>query len=316
MIQLTAKTLVPTAITDAMLVSCTVAEPAPGETAWNAATAYAVGDVAVRTTVHKRYKRLIAGTTATPPESDTSDPPVWLDIGATNRWAQFDQKVGTVTSVPSGDLVTVLQPGSVEGIALLELTGTSVRVVMTDRPAGPGAVGVYDSGEISLEDVTPISSVYDWMYAPMQHRLSVVLADLPGQFPSCEITVTVRSTSGAACGVLAVGRVIEIGATEYDAGAGIINFGKVNDDGFGNREWVEGDWANRVTLPLLLNRSDFARVHRQLARLRSTPCIYIGSSMRDLEPLVCYGVFRDLYITVPVFPLAHLALEVDGLNNI
>ena len=165
MIQLTAKTLVPTSITDAMLVSCTVAEPASGETEWNAATAYAVGDVAVRTTVHKRYKRLIAGTTATPPESDTSDPPVWLDIGATNRWSQFDRKVGTVTSVPSGDLVTVLQPGSVEGIALLELTGTSVRVVMTDRPAGPGAVVVYDSGEISL-DVTPISSVYDWMYAP------------------------------------------------------------------------------------------------------------------------------------------------------
>lgn len=315
MIQLTAKTLVPTAITSAMLVSCTVAEPASGETEWNAATSYTVGDVAVRTTVHKRYKRLIAGTTATPPESDTSDPPVWLDIGATNRWSQFDRKVGTVTSVPSGDLVTVLQPGSVEGIALLELTGTSVRVVMTDRPAGPGAVVVYDSGEISL-DATPISSVYDWMYAPMQQRLSVVLTDLPGQFPSCEVTVTVRSTSGAACGVLAVGRVIEIGATEYDAGAGIINFGKVNDDGFGNREWVEGDWANRVTLPLLLNRADFARVHRQLARLRSTPCIYIGSSMRDLEPLVCYGVFRDLYITVPYYPLARLALEVDGLNNI
>lgn len=315
MIQLTAKTLVPTAIADAMLVSCTVAEPASGEIEWNAATSYTVGQECIRASVHQRYRCMIAGVSATPPESDTSDPPRWLNLGATNRWAQFDQKVGTVTSVPSGDLVTVLQPGSVEGIALLELTGTSVRVVMTDRPAGPGAVVVYDSGEVSL-DVTPISSVYDWMYAPVQQRLSVVLTDLPGQFTSCEITVTVRSTSGAACGVLAVGRVIEIGATEYDAGAGIINFGKVNDDGFGNREWVEGDWANRVTLPLLLNRSDFARVHRQLARLRSTPCIYIGSSMRDLEPLVCYGVFRDLYITVPYYPLARLALEVDGLNNI
>lgn len=314
-IPICAYVIAPTTVTDTVLQSCTVAEPAAGETLWNAGTAYGVGDVAIRTTTHRKYKRLIAGTTAEPPETDPADPPNWLDIGATNRWAQFDQKVGTVTSVASGDLVTVLQPGSVEGIALLELTGTSVRVVMTDRPAGPGAVGVYDSGEISL-DATPISSVYDWMYAPMQQRLSVVLTDLPGQFPSCEITVTVRSTSGAACGVLAVGRVIEIGATEYDAGAGIINFGKVNDDGFGNREWVEGDWANRVTLPLLLNRSDFARVHRQLARLRSTPCIYIGSSMADLEPLVCYGVFRDLYITVPYYSVVQLNLEIDGLNNI
>ena len=42
--------LKPTPITDAMLASCTVAEPAAGETAWTSAGTYALGDNCIRTT--------------------------------------------------------------------------------------------------------------------------------------------------------------------------------------------------------------------------------------------------------------------------
>ena len=307
----TASMIVPVAVTDAMLASCTVAEPATGETLWDASTAYTVGQVAIRTTTHRKYKRVVAGTTHTPPEQDSGNGKNWLDIGATNRWAQFDRKVGTKTSTASGNLTTVLRPGSVEGLALLDLLGTSVTVTMRETPGG---TVVYDKS-INL-DGSIVDSVYDWMYGEYSQRLNVVLTDLPGQYHSGELTVTVHSTSGAAIGVLAVGRVYPLGATEYGAGAGIINWGKVNDDGFGNREWLEGEWANRVTLPLLAKRSDMAKLHRRLAAVRSTPCVYIGSETADLEPLVCYGVYRDLYITVPNYPLVALNLEVDGLNNI
>ena len=299
--------IVPTVITDAMLVSCTVAEPASGETAWNAGTAYTLGQECIRTTTHKKYKRLVAGTTPTAPESDTTN---WLDIGATNRWAQFDRKVGTKTT-GTASVTTVIKPGSAEGLALLDLVGTSVDVTVRETTGG----AVVYTRSIDL-DGSIVTSVYDWMYGEYVQRLNVVLTDLPGQFPSGEITVTVNSTSGASVGVLVAGRVHGLGATEYGAGAGIINWGKVSDDGFGNREWLEGEWANRVTLPIVANRSDMARLHRQLAKVRSTPCIYIGSALADLEPLVCYGVYRDLYITVPYFSTVQLNLEVDGLNNI
>lgn len=306
-IPVTSYMIVPATITDAMLVSCTVAEPASGETAWNAATAYTVGQEAIRTTTHRKYRRIVAGTTPTAPESDTTN---WLDIGATNRWAQFDRKVGSKTTGTTS-VTTVIKPGSAEGLALLDVVGTSVDVAMRETTGG----AVVYTRSIDL-DASIVTSVYDWMYGEYAQRLNVVLTDLPGQFPSGEITVTVNSTSGAAIGVLAAGRVQALGATEYGAGAGIINWGKVTDDGFGNREWLEGDWANRVTLPIVANRSDMARLHRQLAAVRSTPCIYIGSALADYEPLVCYGVFRDLYITVPYFSTVQLNLEVDGLNNV
>jgi hypothetical protein len=290
-----------------MLVSCTVAEPAAGEAAWNAATAYTVGQEVIRATTHRRYKRIAAGTTATEPENDTTN---WLDVGATNRWSQFDSKIGTKTTGATS-VTTVIKPGSCEGLALLDLVGTSVDVTVRETTGGAVAY----TKHIDL-DASIVTSVYDWMYGEYTQRLNVVLTDLPGQYPSGEITVTVNSTSGAAIGVLAAGRVHALGVTEYGAGAGIINWGKVSDDGFGNREWLEGEWANRVTLPIIANRSDMARLHRQLAKVRSTPCIYIGCSLAEFEPLVCYGVYRDLYITVPYYSVVQMNLEIDGLNNV
>lgn len=114
-IPICAYVIAPTTVTDTVLQSCTVAEPAAGETLWNAGTAYDVGDVAIRTTTHRKYKRLIAGTTAESPETDPADPPNWLDIGATNRWAQFDNKIGTQTSGAT-EVTTVLKPGNIEGL--------------------------------------------------------------------------------------------------------------------------------------------------------------------------------------------------------
>jgi hypothetical protein len=63
----TAKVLIPTPVTETTLKGCTVAEPASGETEWNAATAYTLGQEAIRATLHKTYRRKVAGTTAAAP---------------------------------------------------------------------------------------------------------------------------------------------------------------------------------------------------------------------------------------------------------
>ena len=66
-------TNVPFGITDAMLISSTVAEN--DYTAWNAATAYTAGDFVIRTTAttHSIYLRLLNGTSATAPKDDATN---------------------------------------------------------------------------------------------------------------------------------------------------------------------------------------------------------------------------------------------------
>lgn len=310
MIPYCASMIVPTQITDAMIVSCTVAEPAPGETEWVAATAYTVGQVAIRTTTHRKYKRLVAGTTPALPETDIVN---WLDIGATNKWAQFDRKIGTQTTGPS-PLTTVLRVGSAEGLALLELQGQTARVRQYDRAiTDPAKVLVFER-TIDLDGLI-VTDVYDWMFGTSEQKLNAVITDLPGQYTSGDIEVTITSSGTVGIGVLAVGRSHSIGAVEYGAGAGIINWGKVSEDGFGGREWLQGDWASRVTLPVIAERFDFPRIHRLLAKQRSTPCIYIGSELAAMEPLIVYGVYRDAYITVPNYSTISYNLEIEGLSN-
>ena len=310
MIPYCASMIVPVQITDAMLVSCTVPEPAPGETEWNAATAYTVGQVAIRTTTHHKYKRLVAGTTPALPESDIVN---WLDIGATLKWAQFDRKIGTQTTGPS-PLTTVLRVGSAEGLALLELQGQTARVRQYDKAiTDPAKVLVFER-TIDLDGLV-VTDVYDWMFGTSEQKLNAVITDLPGQYTSGDIEVTITSSGTVGIGVLAVGRSHSIGAVEYGAGAGIINWGKVSEDGFGGREWLQGDWASRVTLPVIAERFDFPRIHRLLAKQRSTPCIYIGSELAEMEPLIVYGVYRDAYITVSNYSILSYNLEIEGLSN-
>lgn len=304
----TAKLIVPATVTDSNLTSCTVAEPASGETEWNAATAYTLGQEAIRATLHKVYRRKVAGTTATAPEADAAN---WLEIGATNRWAQFDQKIGTRTTVASGDLTTVLELGSLEGLALLDLRGASVTATLKQTPGG--AVAWTRTQDL---DDSVVASVYDWMYGETRQLYNVLWTDLPGQFPSGDLTVTVTGNAdGAAIGALVAGRVHGIGLTEYGAGSGLLNWGKVVDDGFGNRTWEEGGYANRVTLPLVMEAADFNHIKRTLSRVRSTPCVYVASSLTRYDSLNCYGVFRDLYITVPHYGWVTCNLEIDGLNE-
>jgi hypothetical protein len=154
------------------------------------------------------------------------------------------------------------------------------------------------------------------MYGEYRQLYNVIFSDLPGQFPSGELTVTVTANAtGAAIGALVAGRVHTIGLTEYGAGSGLLNWGKVVDDGFGNREWSEGGYANRVTLPLVMETADMTRVKRLLTTVRSTPSVYVASSLARYDSLNCYGVYRDLYITVPHNGMVTCNLEIDGLNE-
>ncbi len=313
MIPYTAKIVVPVELTDAMLVDCSVPEPAADEVLWDATKAYSIGDVAIRTTTHKKYKRLVAGTTATPPEQDMTEPPVWLDIGATNRWAQFDKKIGTKT-LGTNSVKTTLRVNSAEAIVLLECQGASVLVVKYDREVSDPLASVVYMQSVDLDGLE-VTSIYDWMYGDPIQKLNVVLYDLPGQYATGDIEVTVTGSGTVGWGTLVVGRLHGLGSVGYGAGAGIINWGKVTDDGFGGREWLQGDWSSRVSLPITANAWDFPRIHRLLASQRSTPCVYIGSDCYNMEPLVVYGVYKDSYITVQDYSSINYNLEIEGLSN-
>lgn len=315
----TAYVIPPEEITDGTLLACNVPEPdsSKGEVIWDATKNYAIGDVVIRTQTHKRYKALVAGVSATPPESSLiasgSTPARWLQLGATHRWSMFDRVIGTQTIDPGGHLTVDIAPGPSDGIALLELLGQRVKITVFESQAANAAIAKIIDVNI---DGSIIDDVFDFFFAEYQQQRNFVSIDLPSGYWNTRVRVEIFGSNGAGVGVLAVGRLLPIGATLMGAGVGIINYGKVNSDEFGNREWVEGSFARRITLPIVADRDDLSRIDRQLSSLRSKPAIYIGSVQKQLETFVCYGVYKDLYITVPNYPTVSMNLEIEGLNNI
>lgn len=295
----------PNVLTDAGLTSSTAAETDHPE--WVAATNYAAGDKVIRVSTHRIYERLIAGTTATAPEADFVN---WLDIAPTNKWAMFDDVVGTITTV-TGNLTVVMRPGLVSGMALMELEGRQASVTMKDAPGG---TTVY-SKTFDL-DGTPINSFYEWFYTDYVQLTDVILTDLPAHFASSELTVSVTTALGestASCGVCKFGPVLRIGRTQAGASAGIIDYSKKSVDAFGNYLITKRAFSKRNDIKLVTAPSEFNRIFRALAGIRSTPCVYIATEAPGFEPLLVYGFYKDFSIDV-AYSSAHLCnLSIEGL---
>jgi hypothetical protein len=300
------KVIKPVPITTAMFSYCTVTQPAPGEVLWRPDAAYAVGDKAIRTETHLVYKRLVAGTTATPPEDDPAN---WYPYSSTQQWAMFDRKVGSQTST-NGDLVIVLTPGQINSMLFLEVEGRWVHVIMKDRPGG---TIVYD--KLVDLDVTEVNSVYDFLFEEREQKKDFALTDLPSIFITCEVTITISSTFRSSIGVLQVGQLIEVGDTQYGASVGIDDYSQKERDTFGNLDVEEGSYSKTNTLSVEIAKKDFNRLYRMFASLRATPCGYIGVDAEGFEPMLNYGYYRSFSITVEYLNSYLCALEIEGLST-
>jgi hypothetical protein len=291
--------IVPTIITDAMLVSSSVAET--DYAAWSAATAYTLGQRVIRTATHSIYERLVAGTTATAPEADLVN---WARVGPTNRWAMLDGAVGTATS-DTGPITITLAPGLVRGMALLDLDVEAVAVEMT-----VGAVVVYARTFNAIASGDDVDNWFDFFFDAIERRRTVVVTDLP-PFGEAEITVTLTGSGTISVGSLILGVVYDLGATQSGATVGIVDYSRKEADEFGAVVVAERAYAKRMTLPLILDtvRVDIATA--RLARIRARPVVWIGSDV--LDSLVVYGWVKDWSIDIPGMTLSSCSLEIEGL---
>jgi hypothetical protein len=299
----------PVTLTDTMLTSSTA--PEADYAVW-VFGAYTVGTKRIMTTgLHIVYECLVAHTstdaTGAPNLNTGGVTPKWLAIAPTNRWAMFDTKVGTVTSLAS-PLTVVTQPGSVSGIALLELTGKQVAISMKNTAGG----AVVYSKTVDL-DGTIIGSFYEWFFEDYVQLTDLNITDLPSQFTSCELTISLTGTSSVGCGVCHIGRVHPIGDTQYGATVGIISYSVKSVDGFGNTTVTKRANSKRNSLKVVTAKSDFNRIYRLMASLDSVPCIFSAVSTTGYEPMIVYGFWKSFSIDVAYFSTHLTDFEIEGL---
>lgn len=304
---MTASVIIARAVTDGMLLSCSVPEPDAGEVAWVSGTSYALAARVYRATTHRIYERAVAGSGTTPPEDD---PVNWFEVGPTNRWAAFDQKIGTPTHSSTAPLTFSFAPGSIGGLGIFDIVGDQVTVQMLDRPGG---VVVY-SRIIALDDVF-IGSFYDWFFEAdaTQTRFDAVLTDLPAHWPDCVLDVSIGGHSEVAAGAIVFGTVFEIGQTRFGASASIIDWSRKERDDYGKWTVVEGEYARRATLSVLVPSQRFDIVYRTLASLRARLAVWVATSSERYAPLTVLGFYKDFSVTADYVTQSLCALEIEGV---
>lgn len=291
----------PVEITPAILTSSNV--PETDYAAWSAATAYAVGDKAMYN--HRNYEALAAHTGVNP-ETDTSDPPKWLDLGATNRWRMFDDRVGSLTE-QTGSIAVELQPGAViNSVALFNLLGRSATVTLTDP-----VDGIVYQRSVSLVDAG-VSDWYEWFFLPIGRQTDFVLLDLPA-YGTAALSVTVDNASDtAAVGHLVMGRQAELGVAVYGSGVGITDYSRKETDTFGNSVVVERSFSKRAEFDVVVETPQIGRVQRLLASLRAQPVVWIGAE--GYESTFLFGYYRDFQISISGPSVSDASITIEGLT--
>ena len=302
----------PTTITDAMLVSSDVPETDYDE--YNPATTYGENDYVMETAsgVHRIYQSLQAANTGNAlPVLPATSTAWWLEISPTNRWKVFDQVVQTQTS-QAASMEYVLEPGLFDAIALLNLEATSVQIVIDDPVEGE----VYNE-TTNLVTTLPYSDWYLYFFEPALRDTDVIKTDLCAvgtpPYTNAEVTITITNTTGnAECGAIVFGMQAYLGALNYGAKAGNIDYSVKDVDAFGNVTITERSYSKRMRCPLTINNSVVDYVKQQLDIYRATPLVFVGHE--DFNMFIMYGFIKDYEIELVNHSYSHCDLAVDGLT--
>ena len=292
----------PLTVTDAMVVS--LSESETDAAAWSSGTTYAAAAQVVY--AHRIYESLQASNTNHQPDLAASST-WWLDTGPTNAWAMFDGAVNTATVASTDDITVVLAPTTrIDTIALVEVSGASVSCVVTKDGAT-----IYSNSQYVAAGTS--SSWYEWFFGERGTTGDVVFEGIP-PYTGQQITITVTGASVAQVGVLVMGRIYEIGTVELGAEVSIADYSTKVTDAFGTTTLSQGAYARRPSYPLLVDRSQFARVFRLLESLRATPCLWLASTEYDtLGPINAFGWYRDFRAVIPYRDYIRSTLEIEGL---
>ena len=287
--------------TDSILTYSNIPEDEYPE--WVSGTSYTALDKVIYN--HKIYQRIVTGSGTTTPDLDQIN---WLDSGYTNRYRMFDNIISSVSSRVGGIEFTLTPNQVINGIALLNVNASTVRVVMTDPIEGV----VYDRTK-ELRSSSNVIDYFSYFFAPLlsENLETAIFLDLPSK-PTATITVYVSSGSGLAeVGEVVYGVQSVVGRTNYGTAIGITSYSRKDTDEFGKVTVVKRKNSKYADYDIDIDNNNLASVQRLFSEIDSVPCVFIGNP--EMEELIVYGFYKDFKATISFPTVSKCTLRVEGL---
>lgn len=296
------KFIEPITIGDAQLTSSSLAEA--DYPAWASGFVYTADARVILVSTHRIYQRNSAGSSAVAPNLD---PVNWTDIGPTNKWAPFDQAVGTAaTSGAATTLSYTITPGQVcTGLALLDASCDSVTITVV-----VGSTTLYSRTYDPTLSSSGIGDWYAYFFESIERRTSLVDMNLPA-FSEAVITVSLSGLAPLELGTLALGRPLDMGITLAGSRASINDYSVKQTDAYGATTLVSRDYARRLESTVMVPTSQVSAMARRLANTRATPAIWIGDD--TIDATLVYGWCREWAIEMQYPTVSQCSLVIEGL---
>lgn len=270
---------------------------------WVSTTSYVVGQIVMHE--HRNFEALVASTGKSPTGAAT-DPPIWLDLGPTNRWRMFDDKIGTETTNPESIAVTIAPGRAVDSLAFFGLDAGSIYVRVVDPYQGI----VYESS-VSPVSTDDINDWYDYFFTPVEVNEDFVLLEIPvGSYGSIEITIA-KPGGLAKVGALILGKAAVLGEALYGTSVGITDYSRKERDTFGNMEIVERGYSKRADFDVIVQTGMVSRVQRLLSKYRAKPLVWIGEA--SFQSTILYGYYKEFNLVISGPTVSDCSISVEGL---
>jgi hypothetical protein len=281
------KILVPLVITDAMLISSTIAEPDTGEVAWVSGGSYVASDIRIRTATHRKYLAIATHSGITTPPED--DPTHWKDVGATNKFAMFDTR-RTTMSTDVTSISDVLQVGFFNALSVYLAEGSTLTVLVKDEPGG----NVILDETRSL--VGPFIDEWDYCWGPHRANTKQVFSGIT-PYPEAEITLTIEAATGADVGIgmVCIGDLRPLilgdwGGVEGGASATPVSGSYIKTDEFGDTAIIKRASATDMQLSIKLPKDSADYALACIQEVLDVPAAVIATEVQGYAGLNVFGL--------------------------
>jgi len=288
-------------VDDSNLTSSNVAESEP---VYAGGTTYALG-ARVRGTgglAHTVFESLQAGNTGN--ALGVVGSLWWIKVGATNKFAMFDQKIGNQTTNADSIDVSFTVAGFLDAIAVLNASASTVRAIVTSPSAGV----VYDK-TVSMVAGSGVDDWLKWLIEPISRVDRVTFEDIP-PFAGCTVRVILADPGAtAACGELLCGASKSLGDTQWNPQIAFNDTSVKTRNDFGDVDLIPRPYYDSGTFTLNIDAGEVDDVKAFIASIRGQFVLFIGDPGYASTAIFGFVSGFTIAISYPTFSVASLSIE-------
>lgn len=261
---------------------------------------YALG-AKVRDATHVAYESLVAANTAA-----LTDPSKWLKLGATNRWAMFDDRNNTQT-VHAEEIVVVLSPRAIaQGLLLGNVDATEIGIAVTVPK-----LGVVYREAASLVVSTSNSSFFRWAFNRIKRRTLFLSLSLPIFFNGA-VTVSIRRPGGTAkCGMCLIGPTVEPGPTLVGLSTEIKDYSTTIFAADGSSDTIARGYRKLQSMDVSIDTESIVEAEEQMIAWKQKTVAWIGAASRPDTIIV--GRYSSFKKVIESYPRSKMSLQIEGV---